>query len=207
MSNHNLPDEMGTREKIINVALDLFAQNGFSATSVRQIAQEVGIRESSIYNHFNSKDEILKSVLSSFGFGFVKTILEKQYLKQDIVDPYRFLISIIDDIMNRWTEPHDRKFVQVLFMEMFREKAAREAYNRDLDASRTFFVQLFKKMQEKGQIKPIDPWVLANEFLGLIVFVHIEYLNRIAEDEDVTPIYRELRYKHVEFFWQAIKNE
>lgn len=207
MSNHNLPDEMGTREKIINVALDLFAQNGFSATSVRQIAQEVGIRESSIYNHFNSKDEILKSVLSSFGFGFVKTIMEKQYLKQDIVDPYRFLISIIDDIMNRWTEPEDRKFVQVLFMEMFREKAAREAYNRDLDASRTFFVQLFKKMQEKGQIKPIDPWVLANEFLGLIVFVHIEYLNRIAEDEDVTPIYRELRYKHVEFFWQAIKNE
>jgi len=89
---------IGTRDRIIYAALTLFSQNGFSATSVRQIAQEVGIRESSIYNHFSSKDEILKEVLSSFGFGFVKTILEKDYLKGEIKDPHALLSSIIDDI-------------------------------------------------------------------------------------------------------------
>jgi Transcriptional regulator len=71
-------DENGTREKIISLALELFAQNGFSATSMRQIAKTVGIRESSIYNHFASKDEILEAVLSAHGFGFVKNILEKK---------------------------------------------------------------------------------------------------------------------------------
>lgn len=197
--------ELSTREKILAAALDLFAQQGFSATSIRQIAQQVGVRESSIYNHFRSKDEILRTVLSSYGFGFVKTILEKDYLNRTIKDPYQFLNAIVDDIMNRWQEEEDSKFVQVLFMEMFREASARKAYNRDLDASRTFFMQLFGKMQDEGMIKPFDPWLLANEFIGIIVAIHLEYLNRIKEGLDVTSIYHELRYEHVKFFWGAIK--
>jgi len=200
-------DENGTREKIISLALELFAQNGFSATSMRQIAKTVGIRESSIYNHFASKDEILEAVLSAHGFGFVKNILEKKYLDREIDDPHSLLTEILDDIMNRWTDPEDRDFVKVLLMEMYRTEAARNTYNRDIDTSRTFLVKLFQKMAEQNMIKPMDPWVLANEFFQLLVGVHIEYLARIQGNEDVTPIYKCLRQQHVDFFWNAIKKE
>ena len=37
-----------TKEKIFDVSIDLFSQKGFDAVSVREIAREVGIRESSI---------------------------------------------------------------------------------------------------------------------------------------------------------------
>ena len=45
---------MTTKEKITETALDLFSQRGYDGVSVRDIARAVGIRESSIYNHFQS---------------------------------------------------------------------------------------------------------------------------------------------------------
>ncbi|MFW5981469.1 MAG: TetR/AcrR family transcriptional regulator, partial [bacterium] len=40
-----------TDRKILEAALDLFASQGFHGTSIREIAERVGIQKSSIYNH------------------------------------------------------------------------------------------------------------------------------------------------------------
>ena len=45
--------EKTTKEKIFDVSLELFSQKGFNNTSVREIAREVGIKESSIYNNYS----------------------------------------------------------------------------------------------------------------------------------------------------------
>jgi AcrR family transcriptional regulator len=54
-------DQAGTstREKILDVALDLFTDQGFDGTSMREIAGRLGITKPSIYYHFASKEEIL----------------------------------------------------------------------------------------------------------------------------------------------------
>ena len=54
-----------TKQLIIDVALELFSVQGFEATSVGQIADAVGIRKSSLYSHFKSKEEILSTLLES----------------------------------------------------------------------------------------------------------------------------------------------
>jgi AcrR family transcriptional regulator len=48
-----------TREKILGAALDLFTQQGFDGTSMREIAGRLGITKPSIYYHFASKEDIL----------------------------------------------------------------------------------------------------------------------------------------------------
>jgi AcrR family transcriptional regulator len=48
-----------TRERILDVALDLFTDQGFDGTSMREIAERLGITKPSIYYHFASKEEIL----------------------------------------------------------------------------------------------------------------------------------------------------
>ena len=53
---------MNTREKIIYESLNLFSAKGFDAISVRDIANAVGIKASSIYNHFKSKYEIFDTM-------------------------------------------------------------------------------------------------------------------------------------------------
>ena len=53
--------EASTRDRILEAALDLFSRQGFAASSMRQIAAEVGMRASSLYNHFPGKDAIFSA--------------------------------------------------------------------------------------------------------------------------------------------------
>lgn len=55
-----------TKQKILDVALDLFSQNGFSAVSIRDICKVVDIKESSVYYHFKNKQAILDELLQHF---------------------------------------------------------------------------------------------------------------------------------------------
>ena len=51
------------KDDIISHAITIIAEEGIQNLSIRHIAKRVGIKESSIYSHFESKDEIIKNVL------------------------------------------------------------------------------------------------------------------------------------------------
>ena len=50
-----------TKDKIFDTALDLFSKKGYDSVSVRTIASEVGIKESSIYNHYKLSTDFVHS--------------------------------------------------------------------------------------------------------------------------------------------------
>jgi AcrR family transcriptional regulator len=52
-----------TRQSILDSAYELFLSQGYSATSMRQIASQAGLALGGIYNHFASKDEIFQEVI------------------------------------------------------------------------------------------------------------------------------------------------
>ena len=56
---------MTTRDKILNETLTLFSENGFDGTSVEQIAEKVGIKAPSLYNHFKGKEDILNALIDT----------------------------------------------------------------------------------------------------------------------------------------------
>lgn len=51
----------GTRDRIKAVALELFTEQGYEATSLREIAERLGVSKAALYYHFKSKDEIVTS--------------------------------------------------------------------------------------------------------------------------------------------------
>ena len=55
-----------TKDKILQVSINLFSEFGYDNVSIRQIAKEVGIKESSIYNHYKSKESILETILDYY---------------------------------------------------------------------------------------------------------------------------------------------
>ena len=77
-----------TREQILEAALDLFAVNGYEATSISQLADAVGIRKASLYSHFANKQDILDTV--------VETVL-KGYADHSI-----FVRADWDDLQKMW---------------------------------------------------------------------------------------------------------
>jgi AcrR family transcriptional regulator len=53
------PDEGDTRERILDVALELFTEQGYDKTTLRQIAEPLGFTQAAIYYHFAAKEDIL----------------------------------------------------------------------------------------------------------------------------------------------------
>jgi AcrR family transcriptional regulator len=74
-------ENVPTKQKILNGALSLFSAKGFSETSIRDIAAEVGITTGTIYGHFASKDEILTSMLNDY-IEFSKNMFHSQDLME-----------------------------------------------------------------------------------------------------------------------------
>ena len=60
------------RDEILDAAAELFTTHGFANTSTRSIADAVGIRQSSLYHHFKTKDDILEDLLEGTVLGGLK---------------------------------------------------------------------------------------------------------------------------------------
>lgn len=53
-----------TRERILQLALELFSRHGYEGTSIRDIAEQMGITKAAVYYHFPSKESLLAGVLT-----------------------------------------------------------------------------------------------------------------------------------------------
>ena len=56
---------MSTKDRILEEALTLFAENGYDGTGVEQIAEKVGIKAPSLYKHFKGKEDIMTALIDS----------------------------------------------------------------------------------------------------------------------------------------------
>jgi AcrR family transcriptional regulator len=61
------PRTRDTRAEILDVSAELFAERGYDATSLREIAERLGITKAALYYHFRSKDEILRALVEPIG--------------------------------------------------------------------------------------------------------------------------------------------
>jgi AcrR family transcriptional regulator len=59
-SDDELPS---TRDRIMEAAIDLFTEQGFDKTSLREVAERVGVTKAALYYHFRSKEDLLSSLI------------------------------------------------------------------------------------------------------------------------------------------------
>ena len=67
---------MTTKERIIEEALTLFAEKGYQGTSVKNIADAVGIKDSSLYKHYKSKQEIFDTIVQEMSLRMERISLD-----------------------------------------------------------------------------------------------------------------------------------
>jgi AcrR family transcriptional regulator len=98
------------RDVILERAADLFAKQGVAATTVREIAEAVGILSGSLYHHFASKDEIVDAIVTSF--------MEDLVARYDAVlasetDPHAQLVGLVRaSIATSAEHPHATEIYQ-----------------------------------------------------------------------------------------------
>ena len=74
----NTPNEASTRQRILISAARLFSEKGYTETSIREIAEAVGLNTASLYYHFPSKNAILEQMLADYSEGSVNVFDEQE---------------------------------------------------------------------------------------------------------------------------------
>ncbi|MES2999557.1 MAG: TetR/AcrR family transcriptional regulator [Pseudomonadota bacterium] len=74
MARKQANSTIDTREKLLRLAARSFGTQGYSATTMRDIADQAGIEAASIYYHFSSKEDLVEAVMSHGGESIVEEL-------------------------------------------------------------------------------------------------------------------------------------
>ncbi|MBQ9042037.1 MAG: TetR/AcrR family transcriptional regulator [Eggerthellaceae bacterium] len=151
-----------TKQRILDEALVMFAEQGFDGTSMRELAETLGLGKSALYKHYTSKDDIWNAMISELEARYSQGIGSDDNLPP-IPDSCDELIEMSMKMI-RFTM-RDEKIIltrKLLLMEQFRDERAKKlASEHFLDRLERIFAYVFQGMMEKGLIKEDDPRMLA----------------------------------------------
>ena len=190
---------MTTKERIIDEALTLFSVKGFKGTSVKNIADAVGIKDSSLYKHFKSKREIFDTIVAKVGekmqalsenvgipteenleeaVAYYGKLSEKQLQE---LSKKIFLFYLEDDFMSR--------FWRMANMEQYQNSEISEIFRKIyMEDSIVYQSKLIEEMIKQGYFLASSPEVIAMNFYTPIFFLLSKYNNRPKEREEALLI-------------------
>lgn len=137
------------KQKIVATAETLFAQQGFDATGIDQIAKTAGITKSLIYYYFTSKDEILSAIFQNF---IAKLLEMKKIVQQQIAAAPKALE--LEELLRNYTLPflmQHKDVIKIAFAESLKETSVVPHLNifRYFDQSRQIDLGLTQELADK----------------------------------------------------------
>lgn len=162
-----------TKDKIFDTALDLFSKKGYDSVSVRTIASEVGIKESSIYNHYSSKKDILMSILNYFEEYFKGNPLDDENIRKLLEEnPEEFYHQGSEMFKQQIFEEKILKIMKLIFVQMYQIDEVKEFFLREiLGGSTDFWSDVFEILIQKNVIgSDCNPNKLAELYFGFSMF-------------------------------------
>ena len=162
-----------TKDKIFDTALDLFSKKGYDSVSVRTIASEVGIKESSIYNHYSSKKDILMSILNYFEEYFKGNPLDDENIRKLLEEnPEESYHQGSEMFKQQIFEEKILKIMKLIFVQMYQIDEVKEFFLREiLGGSTDFWSDVFEILIQKNVIgSDCNPNKLAEMYFGFSMF-------------------------------------
>ncbi|HJW29711.1 MAG TPA: TetR/AcrR family transcriptional regulator [Saprospiraceae bacterium] len=170
---------LSRKEEIRNAAAKLFGEKGFAASSVRDIAQAVGLGAASLYNHMESKDELLVTIcfrcadafskgmqeIDSSGLNPLEKIKALVRLQMDIALHDQSSVTVFNDEWRHMHEPHLTAFRQL-----------RRAYE-------TAYLRIIRDGMEAGLIEKRDPDLTYQFILSSLRWLHQSGVRKVKLTE------------------------
>ena len=89
------------QQEIIRVAAKLFKEKGYSAVTMRDLAKAMGIKAASLYNHINSKQEILNAIIISLAEEFTDGMKQISTSNDSCIDKLKKIIDLHVNISSK----------------------------------------------------------------------------------------------------------
>jgi AcrR family transcriptional regulator len=133
---------LSRKEQVIRSAAQLFREKGYAASSMRDLAQNLGIEAASLYSHIKSKEEILQSLCFDMAAEFRKSLQEVETKKVSASEKLK--LGIIGHIQVMAKD----LIASAVFMNEHRHLS--QPYLRDFLLLRINYINRFKDMIEEG---------------------------------------------------------
>ena len=182
-----------TKERIIDVALELFAQSGYLGTSMSDIAKQLGITKGALYKHYTGKQEILDSIVERMNKmdyeraeeyempetepdGFAET-----YMSTPIQNIRAYAMAQFD----HWTKEHfSSNFRKMLTLEQYRDPKLAQLYHDYLETGPTeYMAAIFRKLTDSDDAA----MQLALEFYGPMFLLYSVY-DGASDKDSIAPM-------------------
>lgn len=140
------------KEVIIAEAAKLFREKGYSATSMRDLAEHVGVEAASLYNHISSKAEILQEICFKVANQFMSHIEEVDNNQQTAIAKIEGILRFhIRQMIEHYEEVYvsDREWKHLTEPYMQNMQSQRRAYRQRM-------ALIIEEGIRRGEIKPID---------------------------------------------------
>ncbi|MGN0176736.1 MAG: TetR/AcrR family transcriptional regulator [Methanobrevibacter sp.] len=199
--------DLTTKEKIFDASLELFSQKGFTNSSIRQIANKVGIKESSIYNHYPSKQAILDDILLTFTDYFGDDLVEDTQMDELLEkDPLLFYHVGSEGFRQLIKNEKIMKIFRLIFIQMYQDAQIAEYFRKHiLEEPLKFWTSVFAKLIEKRHIKNLNPEMLAREYYAYAIFLLLEIFieNNSFPEEEIDRLFEEAE-SHAKFLFESV---
>ena len=170
-----------TKERILEAALELFAQSGYSGTSMNDIAKQLGITKGALYKHYTGKQEILDRIVERMNQMDYERA-EEYEMPETEPDGFAeaYLHTPIGKIRSysmaqfaHWTEePFASNFRKMLTLEQYRDPEMARMYDQYLSAGPVgYLTDIFRPLAAS----PEEARLLALEFYGPMFLLYSVY--------------------------------
>jgi AcrR family transcriptional regulator len=207
----NVTGKKTTKERIFEASIDLFAQKGFDATSMREIAEAVGIKKASMYSHYKSKDEILEKILE-YPIGRIGEMGPQDMETEELIISMGLekFMTLAGDLIFGWMEgPYMEKIFRIICIELYHNEKIKKFFREFEAMSLSYWISAFEIMIKYNLIKPLDPKTLAIEFLSFYGNAYMDYflLKYGNASESFLQEYKYLSNEHITFIVNSIRSD
>ena len=152
------------KEVIIEKASRLFREKGFGAASMRDLAEVVGVEAASLYNHIQSKSEILQAICFKVANEFISHLEAVEYSNQPTLKKMEAIIRLhirmmLDQYEFVFIADHEWRHLPEPYLSNFLNQ--RRSYRKRLG-------DIVEEGIAKGEMKAIDPYVAVLTILSAI---------------------------------------
>jgi len=161
------PRGENTRVDIVHAAYNLFIQQGYHGTSIRQVAQNAGIALGSIYNHFPSKEDIFVAVLKAY-HPYHDIIGSAQATQAETID------SFVRNVATQMIAALDRRpeFLNLILIEIveFSSQHVPELFS---EVFPQFSILVEKFAERDDRLRDLPLFIIMRAFIGLFFSYYI----------------------------------
>lgn len=197
-----------TQEKILEAAIKIFSEKGYSAATTSEIAREAQVAEGTIFRYFPKKKDLLHGIvlkaIDIFGeiiaFSSLEKVIEESR-KKPIEDLLKGIALDRVQLFEKYLPYIKVILYEIQFHEDVRKIFIEKLANRGIEIGK----RIFEERRKTGEVKDVNSLIAVRSFVGMIIMMLLQR-QFIPEKSDVESLEEEINTV-IDIFLHGIKEK